>query len=337
MAREDRVARLVRLHALLSAAPQGLHVNEIAHHLEISRRTAYRDLLALTEQRFPLHSERGRWRLDPSYRLRPVNLTLDEAMALFIASRLAHHHADERNRALEQAFEKLAQVLPATLSSHVLATVRTMQERPANANFTRALEVITRAWAESRTVRLWYSRPGEAQARERRFDPYFIEPSAAGHATYAIGHDHASGEVRTFKIERIRAIELTSDTFTVPASFQADRYLRDRWGIGFGDETEVHLRFSPAVAPRVRESVWHPSQSLVEQPDGALLMTLRVAGTLEITPWILSWGNEVEVLGPAELRRTIAATALALVRRYAGGDGVGPEPSAATCSGRSAS
>jgi predicted DNA-binding transcriptional regulator YafY len=323
MARDDRMARLVRLHALLSAAPLGLHVNEIARHLEVSRRTAYRDLLALTEQRFPLRSDNGRWLLDPSYRLRPVNLTLDEAMALFIASRLAHHHADERNRALEQALEKLAQVLPAALSSHVLATVRTLRERPANADFTRALEVLTRAWAEGRTVRLWYSRPGEA-ARERCFDPYFIEPSAAGHATYAIGHDHASGEVRTFKIERIRAIELTNTTFAIPASFQADRYLRGRWGIGFGDETEVRLRFSPAAAPRVRESVWHPSQSLAEEPGGTLLMTLRVAGTLEITPWILSWGDEVEVLGPAELRRTIAGTARALVRRYAGDDEPAP-------------
>lgn len=327
MPRDDRMARLMRVQALLSASPHGLHVNEIARHCEVSRRTAYRDLVALEAARIPVRSEGGRWLLDPSYRLRPVNLTLDEAMALFIASRLAHHHADERNRALENAFEKLAQVLPTALGSHVLATVLTMRERPANADFTRAMEIMTRGWAESRTVRLWYSRPDETEPRERHFDPYFIEPSAAGHATYAIGRDHASGQVRTFKIERIRAIELTEATFRVPDGFEAGRYLRGRWGIGFGDETEVSLCFTPLAAARVRESVWHPSQRLTDEAGGSLRLTLRVAGTLEITPWILSWGDQVEVLAPVELREGIAATARALTRRYERGNGDRPPPS----------
>jgi predicted DNA-binding transcriptional regulator YafY len=264
----------------------------------------------------PLYTEAGRWILHPGFHMRPVNLTLDEAMALYMASRLAQHHADERNHPLEHAFEKLAQALPPSISSHVLASVEMMQSRPLNLAFSDAMKAITRGWAEHRSVRIWYARSAAAEPQPRLLDPYLIEPSAAGHATYVIGRDHNSGEVRTFKIERIRAVESTSASFTIPADFAAARYLSHRWGIGYGDETEVRLRFSPTVASRVRESHWHPSQQLSSRPDGGLEMTLRVAGTLEITPWILSWGPEVVVLAPADLRATVAGMAHSLAERY---------------------
>jgi proteasome accessory factor B len=288
MPKQDRLARLVHVQRLLSSHPRGLTVHEIMERCEVSRRTAYRDLEALQVAKLPLWNEAGRWFLDQSYYLPPIKLTLDEAMALFIASRLAYRFADERSHALEGAFEKLADALPSSIGSHVLATVRTMKERPVNADFSRALEVLTRAWADRRTTRIWYSRSDDPQPRERCFDPYFIEPSGAGRATYAIGHDHASGQVRIFKVERIRSIELTGDSFTVPPDFQADDYLRGSWGIGFGDEVDVALRFTPDAARRVRESIWHPSQQLEEQAGGSLLLRLRVAGLVEITPWVLS-------------------------------------------------
>jgi predicted DNA-binding transcriptional regulator YafY len=44
-----------------------------------------------------------------------------------------------------------------------------------------------------------------------------------------------------------------------------------------------------------------------------------VAGTIEIRLWILSWGDEVEVLEPASLRADVAATHARAAARYAGG------------------
>jgi predicted DNA-binding transcriptional regulator YafY len=69
------------------------------------------------------------------------------------------------------------------------------------------------------------------------------------------------------------------------------------------------VRFSKAVASRVRESIWHPSQRLEEESDGSVTFTAKVAGTLEITPWILSWGAEAEVLSPQQRRRRFAEMA----------------------------
>jgi proteasome accessory factor B len=89
------------------------------------------------------------------------------------------------------------------------------------------------------------------------------------------------------------------------------------------DPVEVVLRFSAAVSSRVREARWHPTERVEEQTDGSLLWRATVAGPIEIRLWILSWGDDVEVLEPPELREDVAgrlARAAALYAR-AGGDG----------------
>jgi len=76
------------------------------------------------------------------------------------------------------------------------------------------------------------------------------------------------------------------------------------------------VRFSPAVAVRVREREWHESQELLPLPDGGVELTLRLGALAEVAGWILSWGADAEVLRPPELRRRLASTAAALAGRY---------------------
>ena len=63
--------------------------------------------------------------------------------------------------------------------------------------------------------------------------------------------------------------------------------------------------------------MWHPSQLVTEERDGSLTWQATVAGTIEIRLWILSWGDEVEVLEPAALRDDVAATLATAAARYA--------------------
>jgi len=69
----------------------------------------------------------------------------------------------------------------------------------------------------------------------------------------------------------------------------------------WGEGVDIKLKFSPKVCRRVKESVWHPSQVIVDLLDGGCVMTLRIGSIIEITPWIRGWGTEVEVLEPEEL------------------------------------
>ncbi len=65
-----------------------------------------------------------------------------------------------------------------------------------------------------------------------------------------------------------------------------------------------------------RENRWHLSQQEQIFPDGRVELCFEVVGLLEITPWILTWGDTIEVLEPAELRERLATVALGMARRY---------------------
>lgn len=118
-------------------------------------------------------------------------------------------------------------------------------------------------------------------------------------------------------MERIEAIELTGETYTIPADFDANRYFSSAWGIVVeGEEQTVKLEFSPEIARLMEETIWHPSQVLEKQMDRSVIMTLKVFYTYELVTWILGWGEKVEVLEPAELRKEVLKTAKAMVKIY---------------------
>jgi predicted DNA-binding transcriptional regulator YafY len=112
-------------------------------------------------------------------------------------------------------------------------------------------------------------------------------------------------------------VALTPRTFELPEGDGVEGALRRAWDI-IADQaaTEVVLRFSPAVAARVQEATWHPTQKVEVGGDGSLTWRAVVAGTIEIRLWILSWGDDVEVLAPDSLRFDVASTHRRAVMRY---------------------
>ena len=244
-------------------------------------------------------------------------------MAVFLSARLMVRYADEYDADLAAAFQKLAGGLPPVLAEHVGRTLEIMSRRPLDVGFTRHVHQLTQAWAERRVVSFTYDPsihdPGR-EPREARVHPWYIEPSLATHALYLIGFDETRGAVRTFKIERIRELAVTPQTFDPPEGSIEDA-LGAAWDIiADQPEVEVELRFDAALAPRIREARWHPSEKVSVESDGALLWRARVAGTIEIRLWILQWGAQVEVLAPAELRADVAATYRAAAGRYPAAD-----------------
>jgi predicted DNA-binding transcriptional regulator YafY len=312
----------MRVAALLNAHPDGMRPKDIADRLGMSVRNVYRDLKALeTELRMPVWSDAGSWGMEASAFLPPLKLTLSEAMAVFLAARLMVRYADKYDPDLASAFEKVAEGLPETLRDHVARTLDLLQRAPLDSEFIERVRLLTRAWAERRVVEIEYEaasfegRVGERSKRVIR--PYLIEPSLQTHALYLIGWDEDRGGMRTFKIERIRGVSVSPRRFEPPEPGTLEADLRHGWDI-IADQplTDVVLRFAPTVADRVAETNWHPEQQIEPQADGSLIWRTRVAGTIEIRLWILSWGEDVEVLSPPDLREQVREIHRHALARY---------------------
>jgi len=321
--KRDRLARLTRLVQLLASHPDGMRVEDIATRVNMSVRTIYRDFRALErELQIPTWAEGGVWGVSDSAFLPPLKLTRSEAMAVFLAARLMVRYADKYDPDLAAAFEKLEAVLPAALAEHVERTLDLLQHAPHDDRFTDHVRLLQKAWAERRVVEIDYElgryeaeRPARRKATVR---PYLIEPSLQTHALYLIGWDEGRAATRTFKIERIHEVSVTPRTFKAPAAGTIESALRRAWDIiADQDEAEIVLRFGPAVASRVRETTWHPTQTVEPAPDGSLVWRATVSGTIEIRLWILSWGSDVEVIAPPALRDDVRTTLRTALLAYA--------------------
>jgi predicted DNA-binding transcriptional regulator YafY len=319
--KRDRLARFYRVLTVLeSRGEQGARIEDIARQVGMSKRTVYRDLKALErELGIPVWSEGGLWGVEGKGFLPTLKLTRAEAMAVFLSARLMVRYADEYDADLAAAFQKLAGGLPPVLSEHVNRTLEVMSRRGVDPDYTRRVQQLTQAWADRRVVTFVYdpsihdpSRP----PREARVRPWYIEPSLATHALYLFGFDETRDAPRTFKIDRIRDLSLTAQTFEPPHESVEDAFT-NAWDI-IADQPVVNvvLRFDPAIAARVSEAIWHPSQRTELLGDGSLMWRGRVSGTIEIRLWILSWGQHVEVLEPADLRADVVATYRAAAARY---------------------
>ena len=314
----DRLARLLNVLYILNQNPNGVKVAEIARQCGVTVRTTYRDLDALE----PLHGvkiweERTKRGIVEGSVLPPIRLSLPEAMTIFLAARLMVGYANRYDPNIASTFMKLNSVVPPPLRDQIRQTMDWLQEQRKDEKYLRILETIAEAWVSQRTVRIWYQALGDEEATERSIDPYFIEPAAAGHSSYVIGYCHRTNEIRTFKIERIRSIEETSDSYDIPSSFDASSYLASAWGIvADGELKTVKLKFDRQVARLLEEVTWHPSQVTKRQPDGSVIVTLQVLTTVELCSWILGWGEKVEVLEPEELREEIIQTAEAMLDVY---------------------
>ncbi|MEO8437529.1 MAG: WYL domain-containing protein [Chloroflexota bacterium] len=321
--KRDRLARLARLVSILQAHPEGMRTADIAARVGMSVRTVYRDLIALQDElRLPVWGEDGVWGIDDEKAfLPPLKLTQGEAMAVVLAARLMVRYADKYDPDLAAAFEKLERGLPSPLAEHVERTLDGLSKAPRDERFSANVRLLTKAWAERRVVTIEYSPANyESGAAPRRATvrPYLLEPSLQTHALYLIGYDEERAAIRTFKIERIATAALTPRTFEPPDPAATTSALRAAWDI-IADQppVEVVLRFAPGVTNRVLETTWHPSQTVETEPDGSLRWRASVSGTIEIRLWILSWGDDVEVLAPAALRDDVAETHRRALATYA--------------------
>jgi predicted DNA-binding transcriptional regulator YafY len=292
---------------------------DLARTFETSKRTIYRDMLALGEAGVPIVSVPGRgYSLMQGYFLPPLSFTTDEATMLLLGSDFMAQNFDAQYReAAQSASRKIEGVLPEKLRDEVhylqssIRFVAAEPDTPEHARRVLLLQQLRRAIIQHTTVRFTYharhGQDGKGEQTRREADPYGLIHFPAGwHMT---GYCHLRQGIRNFRLDRMDDLELLPTTFQRPANFMM------RPERGSGREMIVRVLFDREIARWVREARSFYTVAEQETPDG-LLVTLTIRQESEILPWLLSWGRHARVLEPELLRERLAEEAEGMVAQY---------------------
>jgi predicted DNA-binding transcriptional regulator YafY len=299
--------RVLAMLELLQARRQ-LSGAELAAGLGVDQRTVRRYALRLADLGIPVTAERGRYggyRLLPGYRLPPLMLTDDEAAAVVIgllaAERLGHPVAG-----ISTALAKIQRVLPATLSERVAALRQTLdftqyQRKPAVAADTGTVLTLAQAASQHQRVRLRYRSHAE-QDSERDLDPYGLVLHSG--RWYVTGRDGKSGELRTFRVDRVSEALLSGVSFDPPVDFDPVQHVtRSLAAVPYTHEIEVVLATTLANAQRRIP----PTVATLSETEGGVLLTGRAEHLPGLAAMLAGLGWPFTVRRPAALVTEVRA------------------------------
>ncbi len=312
--RPERFARLVTLASILiraGRAGQRLQVDELRRRLKISEEELREDINVLNVVNFGggsyvLYAEvledEGEIEVDPEPYSdnfdRPARLLPVEAKALIAAIDLIGEHIPEGS--LTSARKKIVAALGSDPMEQGLHVAH------ATTDDSHVVKMLSRAIVEHRMVELDYYKENEDVFSQRTVEPYALTNGREG--WYLASFDPKKGEMRHFRLDRIRRAEVSKQTFTprpeVDPAAEVDGWMRTG---------EVRSSRVARVWISPERARWAREQRRVadELADGSIVVELSFAGIDWLVREVLKEAGDAAVLEPQDAREAV----LAAVRR----------------------
>jgi predicted DNA-binding transcriptional regulator YafY len=316
-----RADRLVATLLILQAKGK-ITAAELAAELEISEKTARRDLEALGQAGIPVYSRQGRgggWQLLGGAKTDLSGLTSGEARMLFLAAGASSSLSTETASALR----KLLRALPETFRADAEAAASAVvvdptawgsKEPPPPPQF---LDVIQRSVIERRRIVLGYVDRAQTLS-ERTVDPLGLV--SKGSVWYFVGN--TDNGLRTFRIGRVRSVTVTDEVVERPADFD----LSSAWKTVVETVGERRLQVRATIRIDARyvgglRGQFGADMMLAEvgEPaaDGREEVIVGGPSVGVIAQHLSGWGGLIEVIEPPDVRDHLVRLAREVLATYA--------------------
>jgi predicted DNA-binding transcriptional regulator YafY len=318
-----RVHRLFRLITQIQGSTR-LNARRLAELCETSERNIYRDLKMLEGAGVPVSFdlESGGYAISRNFFLRPVDLTLEEAMAmLMLADRVGAREQIPHAAHAGKAAEKVRAVLPRQINEMInevmprvfVSLAQSSNEPTADVYGSMRDAIIHRRALECKYESSSPKKSGDAEVF--RFDPYALY--FGQRAWYVVGFHHRRKEIRTLKLSRFTRCKSNDKPYFIPDDFSLDRHFGQAWRMmPSGTIHDIKLHFDAAFAETVADTHWHDSQEVQWLDDGSIHLSFQVDGVDEIIWWILSYGPHCRVIKPPELVKRIRKLQKSAAEQY---------------------
>jgi predicted DNA-binding transcriptional regulator YafY len=318
------------------ARPQGATIKELQDELGVARRSVYRLFDTLSELQFPIYDEERpgekekRWRLQPDYlhslpNLRVPDMKLSPRELLLLYFLLSQDRVFEGTTVaglLASVREKLAALMPTSYLTaaqseriETLFAAGTLHPKSYERH-EETIETLLDAIVERRTCTVTYTALSHGETNSYTINPLRLFEHDGG--LYVFVRLPEPNVTRIIAVDRIEKIDVTQATFEEPDDFAPERILASTFDLTLGDPVNVEIRFSPRAARRMQNRRWSASQTIETHDDGSVTLRMSTSGGDDVVRWVLSFGDEAEIVSPAALRTRLAAKARAALERHSG-------------------
>jgi predicted DNA-binding transcriptional regulator YafY len=329
--KEKQLINLIKAVDLM-ARPDGISINELSLELGINRRAVYRLIETLESMQFPIYndnSESGRdkpWRLQSEYVKKMPNisvpelkLTFTEMLALYLLKGETSIYKGTRLEAEAQsAFDKISAFLPPPVFKQLnkIKTLFIPQSKFAKdySGKEEIIDVLADAILKQKICMVSYFSFYDEKEKQYLIEPLHFFESNGGMYIFVRVPKHDS--IRTLAVERIQKLDKSEETFAYPDNFDPEKLLESSFDIIYDDPVAIRLWVSPGQAKYIRERRFFQTQTITENDDGSLILSIETSGRDDLKRWVLSLGAEAVVLEPETLKAEITKDLKQLLKRY---------------------
>ncbi len=300
-----RIDRLLSITVMLLNRDR-IPARELAKKFEVSIRTIYRDIDAINLAGIPVISypgNNGGFGIMENYRMDRQVLSLPDILAVLTA--LKGINAALENRELDNAINKISSIVPRgkTTGTGNFGEQLVIDILPwgTGKKEKEKLQVVNRAVSNCNFLDFEYMNT-RGEKNHRTVEPMTL--IFKGHAWYLFAWCCLRRDYRLFKVSRMRKpVPLEREFIRRSGGYE------EFFSSGEQQVKTVHLvlKFFPGAAPRVEE-YFEPEQ-ITRLSGGELLVNVTFPDNQWITSFLLSFGEQVEVLEPVPLRKKIAEKA----------------------------
>lgn len=294
----------------LIRSTRGLTASELAGRCEVTERTIFRDITALSSANIPIYYDRGYRLLTGSF-LPTLNFDLEEYL---IAREALRTTPLGKLPVYRRALKAIEAKIDACLAPHIKdqkkqvgsETRLTVKSRPSPRRNEIWYSLVEQAINERVVLRMIYDSI-ESGETERELEPVFTLYTEG--KFYVIAYCLRREDYRTFRISRIRKLELTTRRFKKHSELNPKTYFANSWSVFGGEVVDIKIEFFGRASRVVGSGSYVSGERKTELSGGSLMYEARVSGIEEIGRWAVTFGDEVKIHSPESLRELVARTA----------------------------
>ena len=309
--RYKRTEDIVRLALKLQDSQTGMCLDDIMDYFNVSRRTAERMrdsiLKIFGDAEAVMHDGKKYWKLKRTNVSLLPTITDIEMDAIDAGIKTLKRYKRKKEVAVLTSLKKKVFCLTNSaqksnsegIKNITLSEGLALQPSPQFIVSDDILQTIRNAIISCNEIKIEYFARSRNSDGEKVIQPYGF---LYGIRHYLVGWSKKDKEFRYFTLSNIKKVSVSKRTFK-PQQFSLEDFASRSFGV-FQEKKvyEVIWEFSKKVSKDVLEYQFHPTQEVIPQKNGCVLVKFTACGLLEMVWHLFQWGDNVKIIAPKELK-----------------------------------